>query len=81
MLCDRYLFLNAIKSAVFDFFAHVCCVRMRRRFRPKTREELQNELYQLEKKHRQALNRLKARRCDIFFFFAFYACTIRGCAA
>ncbi|CAM9355445.1 unnamed protein product, partial [Laminaria digitata] len=34
------------------------------RFRPKTREELQNELYQLEKKHRQALNRLKARRCD-----------------
>ncbi|CAN0006150.1 unnamed protein product [Ascophyllum nodosum] len=32
------------------------------RFRPKTREELQNELYQLEKKHRQALEKLKARR-------------------
>ncbi|CAM9783939.1 unnamed protein product [Scytosiphon promiscuus] len=31
------------------------------RFRPKTREELQNELYRLEKKHRQALDKLKAR--------------------
>ncbi|CAN0036373.1 unnamed protein product, partial [Pylaiella littoralis] len=31
------------------------------RFRPKTREELQNELYRLEKKHRVALDRLKAR--------------------
>eukprot|EP00904_Undaria_pinnatifida_P008105 jgi/Undpi1/4424/HiC_scaffold_17.g07779.m1 len=34
------------------------------RFRPKTREELQNELYQLEKKHRQALNRLKRQDRD-----------------
>eukprot|EP00903_Cladosiphon_okamuranus_P009871 g9377.t1 len=31
------------------------------RFRPKTREELQNELYRLEKQHRQALNKLKVR--------------------
>ncbi|CBN77511.1 conserved unknown protein [Ectocarpus siliculosus] len=32
------------------------------RFRPKTREELQNELYRLERKYRQALDKLKTRR-------------------
>lgn len=30
-----------------------------KRFRPKTREELQNELASLEKKHKRALDRLK----------------------
>lgn len=34
--------------------------RSKRRFRPKTREELQNEMIRLEKKHRQALDKLKA---------------------
>lgn len=43
-----------------------------RRFRPKTREELQNELYRLEKKHRVALDRLKARR------YEFFVCPLAG---
>lgn len=62
----KYAFVprNAERDSLVKLicFGHYCAVRFER-FRPKTREELQNELYRLEKQHRLALNKLKARRC------------------